>query len=707
MKINSDNPVEIYSSTDTIRYIYITKNNTILAFKGGESSWGYNTLRHEKYFSTRSIIRSIDEGKSWLEIPVKLSGDTKILEKDTGKIYLYASHYSDQHSDSNIYYSENDGKSWITLNWNFGLIRGMSVINDGNILVSNDSLIYISKDNGKSWSIHSKIILPIDLSTLYENSKGQLIVKYPRSWNRDFSDMYSSTDRGITWKQIFLTDTSKQGIAYRGQIKDTTIYAIDRNFQFFRSDDLGNSWTYLNDFTNELKDSSMLRYYSIMNINDKIYIFKPSNIIFQYDEIENKLKLINKSKAHVQYFSYRDEDVQLLMSDYETGEINRIENINLIEKKTTNSIYVYGDIQYILKRILSPKNKLILHVYDYNDNRHQAVYSDNNAFTFHEYKDSIMFGAFFLGNKGELYSAYRQKLYVSYDEGMTFSIFLDTIPIQPSLGGMSPVGNMYFFGSNGDYAWTSDQGKTWTSKYEYWFSSPREIKFRQNGDIVYGNYLVFWLSTDFGVNWTQIGENCSDFGMCDMSQHPDGDLFFVHDRNLLRKSKDNGKTWEQLIYVSDFGLNGSIHITNTGLIFAPPYFSSDNGLKWIDSKVSGKVESNNNGLILLVQYSSYYGGDPVFYKFNSPNGIEDEYPKNSENLISPNPASDFIEISVGANGRSPLQSEVRIYNVFGQNVSSTRAGLEPAPTIRIDVSGLPPGMYFVMIGDKVGKFVKI
>jgi hypothetical protein len=80
----------------------------------------------------------------------------------------------------------------------------------------------------------------------------------------------------------------------------------------------------------------------------------------------------------------------------------------------------------------------------------------------------------------------------------------------------------------------------------------------------------------------------------------------------------------------------------------------------------------------------------------------------SDNIsISPNPATDYIEISLGANGPSPLQSDVRIYDVLGQTVSFVRAGLEPATTIRIDVSGLAPGMYFVRIGDRVGKFVKL
>jgi hypothetical protein len=73
--------------------------------------------------------------------------------------------------------------------------------------------------------------------------------------------------------------------------------------------------------------------------------------------------------------------------------------------------------------------------------------------------------------------------------------------------------------------------------------------------------------------------------------------------------------------------------------------------------------------------------------------------------VYPNPASDFIEISVGANGRSPLQSEIRFLNIFGQTVLSIGA-IHELP-VRIDVSGLAPGMYFVRIGDKVIKFIKI
>jgi hypothetical protein len=53
---------------------------------------------------------------------------------------------------------------------------------------------------------------------------------------------------------------------------------------------------------------------------------------------------------------------------------------------------------------------------------------------------------------------------------------------------------------------------------------------------------------------------------------------------------------------------------------------------------------------------------------------------------------------------------VSIYNVLGE----IQATPNPTPTlpasregVRIDISSLPPGMYFVRIGDKVGKFIKL
>ena len=100
----------------------------------------------------------------------------------------------------------------------------------------------------------------------------------------------------------------------------------------------------------------------------------------------------------------------------------------------------------------------------------------------------------------------------------------------------------------------------------------------------------------------------------------------------------------------------------------------------------------------------------MIWRSNFPNSIEDEL-KISNNLfsISPNPASDFIEIYHPPLEKGSGGVDIKIMNVYGQIQTTSLLRDTPAggEKVRIDVSGLAPGMYFVKIGDRVGKFVKI
>jgi hypothetical protein len=84
--------------------------------------------------------------------------------------------------------------------------------------------------------------------------------------------------------------------------------------------------------------------------------------------------------------------------------------------------------------------------------------------------------------------------------------------------------------------------------------------------------------------------------------------------------------------------------------------------------------------------------------------------------ISPNPAEEYIEIYGLNKGLQPLvpEQEIKIYNLLGECVMSVSGagGTHPfVPSregnIRIDVSGLPAGVYIVRLGDWVGRFLKI
>jgi len=77
--------------------------------------------------------------------------------------------------------------------------------------------------------------------------------------------------------------------------------------------------------------------------------------------------------------------------------------------------------------------------------------------------------------------------------------------------------------------------------------------------------------------------------------------------------------------------------------------------------------------------------------------------------ITPNPATDYIDIAVA--GNRTLKDAVKVYDVLGNIVLSSPACSAGTPSegghIRINVSGLAAGVYFVRVGGKMYKFVKI
>jgi hypothetical protein len=83
------------------------------------------------------------------------------------------------------------------------------------------------------------------------------------------------------------------------------------------------------------------------------------------------------------------------------------------------------------------------------------------------------------------------------------------------------------------------------------------------------------------------------------------------------------------------------------------------------------------------------------------------YPTNVNDIISsdefklyPNPASDFIEIS-GLNPRFKSwvnDVDIKIYNTLGESVLTPLAFGE-GPGVRLDISALSPGLYFLCINN--------
>ncbi|MFH1051931.1 MAG: T9SS type A sorting domain-containing protein [bacterium] len=77
---------------------------------------------------------------------------------------------------------------------------------------------------------------------------------------------------------------------------------------------------------------------------------------------------------------------------------------------------------------------------------------------------------------------------------------------------------------------------------------------------------------------------------------------------------------------------------------------------------------------------------------------------NSETIISPNPASEYIEIKLSKSFELSESYSIEIFNVYSEQMTVGIQNFEP---LRIDISGFPVGIYFLRIGDEIQKFVVI
>jgi hypothetical protein len=96
------------------------------------------------------------------------------------------------------------------------------------------------------------------------------------------------------------------------------------------------------------------------------------------------------------------------------------------------------------------------------------------------------------------------------------------------------------------------------------------------------------------------------------------------------------------------------------------------------------------------------------FRFNRNLVSVEESIKSNNILIFPNPARDFIYIQPSEGWQPSEGYDIQIFDLLGINVCN------PTPTlpasrdgVRIDVSHLSPGIYFIKIGNRVEKFVKM
>ncbi len=247
------------------------------------------------------------------------------------------------------------------------------------------------------------------------------------------------------------------------------------------------------------------------------------------------------------------------------------------------------------------------------------------------------------------------------------------------------------------------------------------------------------------------GKSWYFFELCNSKESGDleigiDDFFFINqkvgfalgddnlDRSLIYKTTDGGLTWlkkfEDELGESTNLLEIAFSDEMNGIAvgkFGEVRTTYDGGETWVNETFAKDYDER---MERIVQFVAYAGNSPIISTFTGgiwrgtyhPTSVEDK--KSNGSIISPNPSSDYINITLPENmysnptlkhGVDNVVENVQIFNMLGVEVinSVSYAATPQDGNVRIDVSHLPACVYYVRIIGSNGassiieKFLKI
>jgi photosystem II stability/assembly factor-like uncharacterized protein len=335
-------------------------------------------------------------------------------------------------------------------------------------------------------------------------------------------------------------------------------------------------------------------------------------------------------------------------------------------------------------------------------------------------RDSDGAGAEFASIGNAFFNAGLQGVYRSDDSGLSWyrADLGSTLGDPGGNTGLAVLGTRLFCASDWDGLLYSDNlGYTWylaltnigTSAFHN-VQNVNGIIFAQGeGDVKFNHTGGVVRSSDRGNTWQLVAlqNNVLSYGgIGDRVFFPGGDSSFY-------ESDDAGLTWmarPEVLPDSDaFACFLTYNDIILGGCYLGLYVSLDSGTTWI-LKNDG-IPSTAQGIVSLAIHDNYLFAGTVdsgvwrtsLSDFN-PSVVAGNGATNFANILRvfPNPASGVLQIMSGQSG------EVHLFDLMGRERMNATiiAGDSKSGSATLDISSLPPGMYFVSDGHSQTKFVK-
>lgn len=269
------------------------------------------------------------------------------------------------------------------------------------------------------------------------------------------------------------------------------------------------------------------------------------------------------------------------------------------------------------------------------------------------------------------------------------------------------------------YALNAKDGELlWKFKSDYYIGSPvssADLNGDGNCELVFSSYFRYYaLKGDGSILWQYsipgLGQSFRGAALADVDNDGLPDVIFGTSNGLLTalKGVSGAHLWtidlqehmgkelaiDHAPVVADFDGDGELDVFVVGGYTKYPEFQDNYGRAYAVSVGKGK------GPDWTMFQNNWHRTGSLCYTPASVPVIQAIKFK-----LSPNPATDYIFINNNDAATGELAKSVMIYNTLGQCVSAIPLNIE-GEQLRIDVSHLSPGVYFVRFGNRTERFVK-
>ncbi|MCX6153709.1 MAG: hypothetical protein NT007_06085 [Candidatus Kapabacteria bacterium] len=426
-----------------------------------------------------------------------------------------------------------------------------------------------------------------------------------------------------------------------------------------------------------------------------------------------------------------------------------------------SSEFIYSK-EVFWDEINSPKDSIIIICMTFNKSNdifigyagHAGISkSSKNGISWDRLLDWVPYNLFIAKNGFIFVSGYnyqsRSGVSRSKDGGKTWDYSGDSAPDDSTgiLQWLNPTNflelsnGMIVTGSNTGHQiyYSTNYGDTWYARGCWDYSWPKGIAFNNFGELfaVSSKDYAIQKSIDTGKTWKYVRKpidctTCPD-QYVPILFNPKSDCGISSDYSDKVISRDNGNTWVKdtgYLYFNyeplyrPFALDSMYNFITSGTNWDTTIKDFKYDVRRYKSDLSSFedisdtmmirnnddkptcIETSPDGYIYVgMQDGRLFRSHQRYISVKEP-----EPPQPAGIKISPNPVSDIINISQPSEGLKPSEgSLIRIYNMLGEelkNLTQTSGDLTPALSkgegVRIDVSALPEGVYYVRVGNVSG-----